>query len=310
MKLRHVASLVAGMLSAIVSEATAQGPHVEVLAEYAPGNFLENLDVLSDGRVVFTSYFAKTIEILDSRGRAGTLAHVSAHPVSILAIEGGFLIAAHGQPFTSGPAFVETQQFLLLDAAGRELAMFKAPEARFLNGMVHSGATALVADSMAGKIWQVDAKARSVRAWLSDAALAPDPSVKEFRPGANGLKRQGEHLVVSNSSRGTLATIVVDSRGAPAGQLMELAKVGPIDDFVIGPSGEIIFATHGATVKRRASDGTVTTILPSGGDGCTAVALVKRSDATDALLVLTTGRFSEGGREPARVLRIDYTTSK
>jgi len=91
---------------------------------------------------------------------------------------------------------------------------------------------------------------------------------------------------------------------------MELAKVGPIDDFVIGPSGEIIFATHGATVKRRASDGTVTTILPSGGDGCTAVALVKRSDATDALLVLTTGRFSEGGREPARVLRIDYTTSK
>src|SRR5262245_40072825 len=143
------------MLSAVVSEATAQGPHVEVLAEYVPGNFLENLDVLSDGRVVFTSYFAKTIEIIDSRGRAGTLAHVSAHPVSILAIEGGFLIAAHGQPFTSGPAFVEAQHFLLLDAAGRELAMFKAPEARFLNGMVHSGATALVADSMAGKIWQV-----------------------------------------------------------------------------------------------------------------------------------------------------------
>ena len=158
MRLRHVALLAAGMLSAIASEGTAQGPNVEVLAEYPPGNFLENLDVLSDGRVVFTSYFAKSIEILDTRGRASALAHVSAHPVSILAIEGGFLVAAHGQPFTSGPAFVETQQFLLLDDGGRELAMFKAPEARFLNGMVpHSGATVLVANSIAGKVWQVDA---------------------------------------------------------------------------------------------------------------------------------------------------------
>jgi hypothetical protein len=311
MRLRQVALLAAGIISAIASQGAAQGPNVEILAEYPRGNFLENLDVLSDGRVVFTSYFARTIEILDTRGKASTLAHVSAHPVSILALDSGFLVAAHGQPFTSGPAFVETQQFLLLDEAGRELAMFKAPEARFLNGMVrHSGASVLVADSIAGKIWQVDAKARSVTAWLADAGLAPDPSVKEFRPGANGIKRQGDRILVSNSSRGTLATVAVDSGGGPAGPLMELAKVGRIDDFVIGPGGEIIFATHGATVQRRAADGTVTTILPSGGDGCTAVALVKRPDGADALLVLTTGGFSEGRKEPARVLRIDYTPPK
>src|SRR5262249_46085516 len=245
MRLSCIISLAAGVLSAIASEGTAQGPNVEILAEYPPGNFLENLDVLSDGRVVFTSYFAKTIEILDNRGTASTLAHVSAHPVSILAIEGGFLVAAHGQAFTSGPAFVETQQFLLLDSGGREVAMFKAPEARFLNGMVsHSGGTILVADSVAGKIWQVDHKAHSVIPWLADGALAQDPSVKEFRPGANGLKRQGDHVLVSNSSRGTLAAIAVDSSGAPNGPLIELAKVDPIDDFVVGPTGEIIFATR------------------------------------------------------------------
>ena len=311
MRLSCIVSLAAVVLSAIASEGTAQGPNVEILAEYPPGNFLENLDVLSDGRVVFTSYFAKTIEILDNRGTASTLAHVSAHPVSILAIEGGFLVAAHGQAFTSGPAFVETQQFLLLDSGGREVAMFKAPEARFLNGMVsHSGGTILVADSVAGKIWQVDPKAHSVIPWLADGALAQDPSVKEFRPGANGPKRQGDHVLVSNSSRRTLATIAVDSRGAPTGPPIELAKVGPIDDFVVGPTGEIIFATHGATVRRRAVDGTITTVLPSGGDGCTAVAVVKRSDGADALLVLTTGGFAEGRKDPARLLRLPYSNSR
>ena len=45
--------------------AAAQAPGVETVAEYPAGTFLENLDVLSDGRVVFTSYFAKTIELLD-----------------------------------------------------------------------------------------------------------------------------------------------------------------------------------------------------------------------------------------------------
>lgn len=86
-----------------------------------------------------------------------------------------------------------------------------------------------------------------------------------------------------------------------------MAKVGPIDDFVIGPRGEIIFATHGATVERRTSDGMITTVLSSGGDGCTAVALVKHPSGGDALLVLTTGGFAEGRKEPARVLRVRYS---
>src|SRR5215813_1599414 len=118
------------------------------------------------------------------------------------------------------------------------------------------------------------------------------------------------HDQLGNTGRKTGFAIAVDSSGAPNGPLIELAKVDPIDDFVVGPTGEIIFATHGATVRRRAVDGTITTVLPSGGDGCTAVALVKRSDGADALLVLTTGGFSEGRREPARVLRINYSTSK
>jgi hypothetical protein len=284
---------------------------VETVAEYPAGTFLENLDVLPDGRVVFTSYFAKTIEMLEGKAKARTFATLSAHPVSILAIGDGFLVSAHGKPFVSGPGFVETQQFLLLDREGREIGSFPAPDARFLNGMVrHTGGTVLIADSIAATIWQVDPKARSMRPWLRDAALAQDPAVKEFKPGANGLKRQGDLLLISNSSRGAIHKVAIGSDGSPVGAVTEVAKVGAIDDFVVGPQGEIIFATHGAKLQRRAADGTTTTLLESGCDGCTAVAFVKDGSGADALLILTTGGFSEGRKDPARVLRLPYRNSR
>src|SRR5262249_55619960 len=208
MNLRFMAHVAAIILTSMASEALAQGTQVEVLAEYPAGTFLENLDMLADGRVVFTNYFSKTIELLDNQGKPSTLAQVSAHPVSILSTDDGFLVAAHGQSFVSGPAFVETQQILLLDRDGKETRRFNATNARFLNGMVrHTNGTVLIADSIAGKIWLVDPQARTVAVWLDDAGLAPDPSVKEFRPGANGLKRQGNRLIVSNSPRVTLAPI-------------------------------------------------------------------------------------------------------
>lgn len=298
-------ALMSGLVGASPAQ-SQQSPSVEVLAEYPAGNFLENLDVLPDGRVVFTSYFAKRIEVLEG-GKARTFATLSAHPVSILAIEGGFIVAAHGQPFVSGPAFVETQIFLLLDRDGRETGSFRAPEARFLNGMVrHGGDDVLAADSIAGTIWRVNTKSRTITPWLKDDALGRDAAVKEFRPGANGLKRQGNKLFVSNSSYGTLSTIDIDAAGAPSGPVKLLTRVGRIDDFLIGPSGEIVFTTHADALMRWSQDGTFTTLMQSGCDGCTAVALVKGSDGGDALVVLTTGGFSEGRKEPARVLRLPY----
>jgi hypothetical protein len=301
--------LLAGLMSGLAGASAAQAqqaPAVEILAEYPAGNFLENLDVLPDGRVVFTSYFAKEIEVLEG-GKARIFASLSAHPVSILSLDGGFLVAAHGQPFVSGPGFVETQMFLLLDKDGRETGSFKAPQARFLNGMVRNGEyEVLIADSIAGTIWRVDARSQTITPWLKDEALGRDPAVKEFRPGANGLKREGNSLIISNSSYGTLSTIDVDAAGAPSGAVKLLTRVGRIDDFLIGPAGEIVYTTHGETLMRWSRDGTTTTLLQSGCDGCTAVALVNSADGGKALIVLTTGGFSEGRKNPARVLRLPY----
>lgn len=289
------------------AQTLAQSPKVVTLAEYPSGNFLENLDTLPDGRIVFTSYFAKTIEVIDKAKKVSTLARLSAHPVSIIALNDGYLVSAHGLPFTSGPGFVETQQFLLLDKSGKETGGFKAPDARFLNGMVrHTGQTVLVADSIAATIWRVDPKAQSIKPWLQDPALAQDPSVKEFRPGANGLKRDGSRLLISNSSRGTLSAVRVDKQGAPVLPVAVVKQVGPIDDFLVEKSGRVVFTTHGAKLLRLSKTGQVTSILETGCDGCTAVALTKGRDGKDALVVLTTGGLAEGRKEAARVLLVPY----
>jgi hypothetical protein len=182
---------------------------------------------------------------------------------------------------------------------------FAAPEARFLNGVVaHSGNTALVADSIAGVIWQVDPRAKTVKLWLRDAALAQQADAKEFRPGANGLKRQGSRLLISNSSLRHIATVRVDSKGAAQGAVTILAKTGPIDDFLITSSGDVLFATHGPSLKRLTKGGAIDTVLASGCDGCTAVERFTDARNRKGIAVLTTGNLREGGKEPARVLFI------
>lgn len=170
----------------------------------------------------------------------------------------------------------------------------------------HARGTVLAADSIAGLIWQVDPKARTIKPWLKDRGLTQDPAAKEFRPGANGLKREGDRLIVSNSSRGTLSTIRVGRDGAPVGSLAVVSQVGAIDDFAVGRRGEIVFTTHGAKLMRLARDDAVTALLDTGCDGCTAVAIVRHPNRNAALIVLTTGGLAEGDKEPARVLRLPY----
>jgi hypothetical protein len=293
--------LAAAALLLVSSSASADTP--QVLAEYPAGTFLENVTTTPKGSLVITSYFAKSLELIEPNKPARTLAALPAHPVGIMRYRGGYLVSAHGAPFTSGPAFTQTQQLLVLDADGSVKATIAAPDARFLNGLVpHTNGTVLVADSIAGVIWRVDPAARIITAWLRDPALLQDPQAKEFRPGANGLKRRGGSLLVSNSSLGHIAEVKLDSKGAPRGAATIVAKTGAIDDFLVGRSGDVVFATHSAELKRLRTNGQIETVLASGCDGCTSLAPFKVANGRTGVAVLTTGSMLEGGKQPARVL--------
>lgn len=288
-------------IAMFASPAVADEPLV--LAEYPNGTFLENVTTTSKGTLVVTSYFAKTLEVIEPGKPTRTFATLPAHPVGIMRYGDGYLVSAHGSPFNSGPSFTQTQQMLVLKADGSVKATIAAPDARFLNGLVgHMGTDALVADSIAGVIWRVDVAKKTLTPWLRDPALLQDAASKEFRPGANGLKRRGQDLLISNSSLGHLASVRIDAKGAPAGAVTIISKTGAIDDFLVGKSGDVVFATHGAELKRLTAAGKLETVLPSGCDGCTSLARVRTDKGKNGIAVLTTGSLLEGGKKPARVL--------
>jgi hypothetical protein len=83
-----------------------------------------------------------------------------------------------------------------------------------------------------------------------------------------------------------------------------LAQVSHLDDFAIGPAGELIFTTHGARLKRRSADGAVSVLMTPGCDGCTAVAIAAGAGVSSDHIALTTAGLAEASKQPARVLRL------
>jgi len=274
--------------NAAVATTSAEATY-EILASYPEGSFLENLEVLTDGRLLFTNYFAKTIELLTPEGEKSTFATVSGFPVSLISIADGYLIAAQSKNFMSGEPD-NTQQFLLLDKDGKEVGQFDVPGTIFLNGMVRlENGDILVADSIAATIWKVDVKAQQVTPWLQNSALAFDPAQPSI-PGANGLKLHSDGLVVSNTAQGSLFLIKMDKDGKPAGEPEQLAKTGLIDDFWINADGSIIFTTHGDVLKSISTDGTITSVISEGCNGCTAVAPYPLGQS-DTFVLINDGGF-------------------
>jgi hypothetical protein len=306
-RLRLVAALAlaaAATVQTTPAAVAADDAPPRVLAEYPAGAFLENLSVAPDGAVLVTSYFARAIERIGPDDAATTFAALPDHPVSILPLGAGWLVAVHGAAFTEGPGFVETQGFLVLDAAGAVLRRIPAPQARFLNGMAAlDDGTVLAADSIAGVIWRLDPATGALAPWLADPRLALPEGFAGFAPGANGLKIADGRLHVSNSARGALYRLPLGADGAPAGPLETVAEPGGIDDFWIEPDGTVVLATHGDALLRIAPDGARTELLSEGCDACTAVA-PRDGPAGREWIVLTTGGFLEGRGAPARILAL------
>jgi len=251
----------------------AASADLKVLATYPHGNFLENLEVQEDGRLLFTNYPTKSIEVLELNGDTETFATLSAYPLSLISTDDGYLVAASGKSLLLGEDVIGTQQFLLLDRSGNEVGQFDAPQIMYLNGMVRLNSDLfLAADSLSGNIWQINPKTQEITSWVQDELLSPQVDQELFIPGANGLKRKSDDLIVSNTSKGTLLLIEIGEDDKPANKPELISTVGMIDDFWVRDDGSILFTTHEETVKSLSPSGEVTTVLADGAGGATAIA--------------------------------------
>jgi len=297
-------ALCASVALLIASSVAAEKVNLRVLVSYDTGSFLENLEVQADGRVLYTDYLQKKIEVMATDESASTFAEVDIFPISLISIDDGYLVAGHAKSFFASEDFVMTQTFLTLDKDGNQTARFAAPDARMLNGMVElSDGTILVADSLTSSIWQVDVAAQTLTPWLQDQALAMVPNDAGFLPGANGLKLGADGLIVSNTSQGSLALIRLDAQNNPVGQPEKIVDAGRIDDFWVREDGSILYTTHSDELMIAGADGTVSEVFAHGCNGCTAIAPYPLGQDKDFVFINDGGMF-EGHKDPATVVLV------
>lgn len=280
----------------------------EILARFPQGTFLENLVVEPDGRVIFTNYFARRLEVWSPHGGASLHAMVPEHPVSLTPLgDGRQVLAVHGASFMEGPAAMRGKAALLiLSGDGRVASRIALPEAIFPNGgLLLAPGLFLLADSALGRVWAVDLVAGTARAWLEHPLLAPVEG--QPYPGVNGLKRQGDALLLSNSAQRSLLRVSLaggDAQGAPA---LLARMTGGVDDFTVARDGTIYAATHAEGLARLAPGASTPAVIPAPGvEGSTAVALTPDGGG---LYALGTGGLATGGRGEAVLARIAITAS-
>ncbi len=301
----HTMMIMLGALTtffAFIGQPAFASPMHEVLAKYPNGTYLENLLVNRDGAVLYTNYFSKTIEQW-SKGRATTFATLEGYPVNLVELPDGYLVLVHGRKFTEGSdALRENNRLLKLDKTGKVKKSIALPGVVFGNGLALLSSTQLLmTDSILGRIWLMNPATGSVTSWFENDQLKPAPN--QQAPGANGLRRAGNKLYVSNSSARKLFLLSMSNKGTAVGGLTEIDADFPgIDDFAIGANNTLFIATHQASVIRFQPGKPLAVILDKDVEGCTSTALSRDGKS---LYVLGTGGLYEGKKDEATLVRVN-----
>jgi len=277
-------------------------PH-EIVTSFPANTFLENLAIASNGTLFVTNHEVGQILQIAPEGDSSVLASTDGKVTGIAFAPDGSLILTGWNAQGLSIILCAT-----LEGAVEQVATL--PDALFLNGITPLTRDRYVAaDSYRGCIWQFDRITRQVSIWLEHPLLARSSPDNPF-PAANGIKRFGNSLYVSNTEKMLLLKIPI-SGDERAGEPAILIAPTNIDDFAFDTEGNLYAATHiYNSVLRIEPDGKTTAIAlaEQGVIGSTAVAFGRRpSDATNIYVTTNGGMFlpPAGGVVPANVVRLE-----
>jgi hypothetical protein len=290
------------MLPPIYADTLIELVPAKIITSFPVNTFLENLAIAPDGTIFVTNHEVGQIVRITPDGNQQIHASVEGK-VSGLAFTSNGLVAT-GWNAESIPVIS------LITADGIVETLVKLPDAIFLNGITPLSDTQyLVADSYRGAIWLIDITQRHGSIWLEHSLLARSSS-ESVIPAANGLKRFGNFLYVSNTEKMLLLRIPIGITNEP-GEPEIFVKQTNIDDFAFDVEGNLYGATHiYNSVVKITPDGTTTIIaqVEQGVVGSTAVAFGQtESDCTAIYVVMNGGMFLPlpTGVLPANIVRLE-----
>jgi hypothetical protein len=276
----------------------------ETIAQWPAGTFVENLAVLADGAIVVSVLSEARLDHVTTDGAVTLFHQFTESPPTGLALDGGALYAAVGEPgvppmvlWRFDPASGEGEPWLTVEGAV------------FLNGLTRFAPGVLLsADSYQGALYRIDLAARTASVWFRHELLMRAPSI-DFLPGANGIKRFGDHVYVSSNGRALFTRVALESDNR-AGRFEVIAQRVRIDDFAFDAFGNAYVTTHiSHGVDRIAPDGARATIggPDQGLAGSTACAFGRTEGDRTSLYVTTTGGIvmpPGGVLQPAKLVRL------
>lgn len=267
------------------------------LATFPVNTFLENLAIAPGGDIFVTSHETGEIFKLDSDRTLSQYAKIDGK-VSGIAIIGADHFLINGWT-AAGVPFIATL------SEGTVQSLHTIPEGAFLNGITPLTPTLYVmADSYRGAIWSFNVATEAIDIWLEHPLLARNDVTDPF-PAANGLKRFGDFLYVSNTQQKRLLNIALDEQLTP-GEPDVFVEGTNIDDFAFDIEGNLYGATHvyNSVIKIDGKgDTTIIAQAEQGVTGCTAVSFY----GTDLYVVNNGGMFlpPPGGVEAAQIVRLE-----
>ena len=265
---RAIAPLIVIALGLTMSGVAVAGdPPVETVASFDPakGELPEGL-AITDRGVVYVG-FAPTGQIVKVADDG------SVSPVATLPSGQGFLVglAVDGRDrlFAAVASFDDTTHGIWrVRSDGSAERVVPLPTDTFPNAIAFRGRRMFVTDSFGGAVWRI--RHGHARIWAQDDILLGDTTT-DLPIGANGLAFFGRYLYVSNTQKGRIVRIPVES-GGRAGSPVLLAE----DAAIVGADG-ISFDVRGNLYVAVNEQDKLVRMGPSGG----MQTLATRADGLD-----------------------------
>lgn len=245
---------------------------VNVVYEFPKDTWLENLVVRSDsgGDIITTLLESTALYLINPSTEEATLLHTFPLTAATGITQLGhdiFYVAAGN--FSLNPPQLIPGSFSIfkVDIRGYDkhgvdgvtvTELVNLADSVLLNGMARlnsASKTLLIADSINGYVWEVDADTGAFTNISLPEMLPPPGSALNL--GINGVKTKDGHLYWSNQGYGTLNRVAVDQiSGAVIGSVEVLATDIVPDDFVLGDNGYIWICQNALN--------TLSVLLPNG----------------------------------------------
>lgn len=284
-------------------------PH-KVLATWPIGTFLENIVALDGGDFVVSVHNHRELHRVTPDGAHRLWVSMPASPAGLIETRDAVFVVG-GEP-GEGP-----HHLYRIDLRTDELAdLGPIPGTLFLNGFTPGPAgVGYAVDSIVGAVSAIDLVTGTSRVVLRDDNLTK-VSAEPMLPGANGIKRFGNTLYITNTDRALVLRAGLDPGGTPTGKVEVVADHLRGDDLAVVEDGDLFITNHIHNTLIRWDPSSGERVAVAGPDqgmaGSTACVFGRDEGHRHSLFVTTTGGIVmpvDGVVAEAKLVRLDVGAS-